>query len=69
MWIDPVIEEIHQIRQKLMDQAGGDLHEAILRARGHRDPTRRVVKGTPRRPVGWVDVSADDAQSAIQQPQ
>lgn len=52
---DPIIDEIHAIRKQLMFEAGGDLHEVIRRARAHRDPSRQVVKGEPRRPVGWVD--------------
>lgn len=51
---DPIIEEIHLIRQKLMDDAGGDLHEVIRRAHEHRDPARRIIIGQPRRPRGWV---------------
>ena len=55
MWVDPVVHEIHVIRQKLMDDAGGDLHEVIRLARQHRDPGRLIAKGRPRRPEGWVD--------------
>jgi len=55
MTSDPIIEEIHAIRIKLMAEAGGDLHEVIRRARAHHDASRTVVKGEPRRPVGWVD--------------
>ena len=54
MWVDPVVHEIHVIRQKLMDDAGGDLHEVIRLAREHRDPGRLITKGRPRRPEGWV---------------
>ena len=64
MKIDPIIEEIHQIRQKLMAQAGGDLHEVIRRARAHRDPSRQVVKGEPRRPVGWDAMRVNQAKTA-----
>ena len=56
MTSDPIIEEIHAIRQKLMAEAGGDLHEVIRRARAHHDPLRRVLKGEPRRPAGWIEL-------------
>ena len=52
---DPIIEEIHAIRKQLMLEAGGDLHEVIRRARAHRDPSRQVIKGEPRRPNGWTN--------------
>ena len=55
MWVDPIVHEIHVIRQKLMDDACGDLHEVIRLARQHRDPARLIAKGWPRRPEGWVD--------------
>ena len=59
MWTDPIVEEIHQIRQKLMDQAGGDLHEVILSARRHRDPLCLVVRGPLRRPAGWKEKTTE----------
>lgn len=55
MWNDPIVEEIHAIRRQLLDEAGGDLHEVIRRAREHRDPHRIIIQGKPRRPEGWVD--------------
>ena len=60
MTSDPIIEEIHAIRQKLMAEAGGDLHEIIRRARAHHDPLRRVLKGEPRRPAGWIESQATE---------
>ena len=67
MWVDPIVHEIHVIRQKLMDDAGGDLHEVIRLAREHRDPGRLTTKGRPRRPEGWVDQAGqvDPCKSAV----
>ncbi len=28
---DPIVEEIHQIRQKLLDECGGDLNQLMAR--------------------------------------
>lgn len=66
MWVDPIVHEIHMIRQKLMDDAGGDLHEVIRLAREHRDPGRLITKGQPRRPEGWVEQVEPGTPSAIQ---
>ena len=66
MQTDPILEEIYRIRQKLMDEAGGDLHEAIRRARSRRDPLRRVIKGEPRRPDGWIDVASGGTAQGIE---
>jgi hypothetical protein len=54
MWTDPIVEEVHAIRKTLLEQAGGDLHQAILMAHLARNPKRRIFQGQPRRPVGWV---------------
>ena len=54
MWIDPVVKEVLMIRQALLEQAGGDLHEVIRRAQAARSPGRKVIRGEPRRPVGWT---------------
>ena len=33
MWTDPIVEEIHQIRQKLPTEAGDDLDTYLAEAR------------------------------------
>ena len=35
MWTDPVVEEIHQIRQKLLSDVGGDVEALMEKARAH----------------------------------
>jgi hypothetical protein len=54
MWTDPVVQEVLAIRKALMEQAGGDLHQAIAIAHQARDPERKLFRGQPRRPVGWL---------------
>ena len=43
MWTDPVVEEIHQIRQKLLTEAGGDLDTYLAQARRRAEQGGRVV--------------------------
>jgi hypothetical protein len=54
MWTDPIVKEVHAIRKQIMEQAGGDLHEAILLAHRSSNPNRKVFRGQPRRPAGWL---------------
>jgi hypothetical protein len=54
MWIDPIVQEVHAIRKALLEQAGDDLHQAILMAHLARSPKRRIFQGQPRRPAGWA---------------
>ena len=43
MWTDPVVEEIHQIRQKLLTEAGSDLDTYLAQARRRAEQGGRVV--------------------------
>ena len=43
MWTDPVVEEIHQIRQKLLTEAGDDLDTYLAQARLRAEQGGRVV--------------------------
>ena len=43
MWTDPVVEEIHQIRQKLLAEAGGELDIYLAQARRRAEQGGRVV--------------------------
>ena len=43
MWTDPVVEEIHQIRQKLLTEAGGDLDTYLAQARRRAEQGGRAV--------------------------
>jgi hypothetical protein len=57
MWIDPIVQEVHAIRKTLLEQAAGDLHQAIEMAHRARAPNRPIFQGQPRRPIGWVQKS------------
>lgn len=43
MWTDPVVEEIHQIRQKLLTEAGDDLDTYLAQARRRAEQGGRAV--------------------------
>ena len=43
MWTDPVVEEIHQLRQKLLTEAGNDLDTYLAQARRRAEQGGRVV--------------------------
>ncbi len=51
MWNDPIVDEIHAIRQQLLHEAGGDIHELIRRAIEQHDPKRITIQGQPRKPA------------------
>jgi hypothetical protein len=64
MRVDPIIEELHAVRQQLMREAGGDLAVAIERAseagkRYRATHPCKVIKGVPRRPLGWVPAGGE----------
>jgi hypothetical protein len=65
---DPILEEVHAIRQQLMREAGGKLSVAIERAHQvglqfRAQHKTKVIAGTPRRPVGWGADLASTAQA------
>jgi hypothetical protein len=43
MWTDPVVDEIHQIRQKLLTEAGDNLDTYLAQARRRAEQGGRVV--------------------------
>ena len=49
MWTDPIVEEIHQIRQKLLTEAGDDLDTYLAQARQRAAQGGRVVAHDIRR--------------------
>ena len=53
MWTDPVVEEIHQIRQKLLTEAGNDLDTYLAQARRRAEQGGRVVAQDIRQ--GWTE--------------
>ena len=43
MWTDPVVEEIHQIRQKMLADVGGDIHALMAKFCEHQAVQAGVV--------------------------
>ena len=41
MWTDPVVEEIHQIRQKMLADVGGDDVALMAKIHAHQDASGR----------------------------
>jgi len=54
MWADPIVEEIHKIRQEMAAEHGNDLQALgryfMERQQAHAD---RLVSFPPRRPIEW----------------
>jgi hypothetical protein len=55
MWKDPIVEEIHQIREQIAQQHGNDLHALVkyFQAR-EKHSDRQVLSFQPKRPAGWT---------------
>lgn len=51
MNFDPIVEEIHDIRAKLSQQYGNDLHAICEAFRREQDPTRHTLISRPPRPA------------------
>ena len=43
MWTDPVVNEIHQIRQKMLAEAGGNIEVLMANFRAHQAAQGGVV--------------------------
>jgi len=49
IWSDPIVDEIHRIRQEIAKEAGNDLHTHVLRLQQsqNRHAARRVRGAAP----------------------
>ena len=47
MWTDPVVNEIHQIRQQMLADAGGDFHVFMEKIRREQAAGERLVIDNP----------------------
>jgi hypothetical protein len=45
MWIDPVVEEIHEIRQKMIIETNGDLDALMARFCAHQNSQPGILIG------------------------
>ena len=57
MWTDPVVNEIHQIRQQMLAEAGDDFHVFMEKIRSEQAASQRTVILSPQRsePLQGVD--------------
>lgn len=54
MWKDPIVEEIHTIREQLAAEHGNDLHNIVAHVKEvQQEHGDKIVSRPPRRPVGW----------------
>lgn len=54
MWKDPIVEELHLVREALAQQHGNDLHAIVLHfQRLEAKSARQVMNFAPKRPFGW----------------
>jgi hypothetical protein len=60
MWTDPVVEEIHKIREKMLAEVGGDTAKLMAKIRENQATSGRVIVGDVRRRV-VVPVVAESA--------
>ena len=58
MRTDPVVDEIHQIRQKMLAEVGGDIHAFMAKIRAEQATGGRVVIESTRRPKPRAEKSA-----------
>ncbi len=50
MWTDPVVDEIHQIRQKMLAEVGSDIHVFMANVRAEQAAGGRVIIESTRLP-------------------
>ena len=55
MWTDPVVEEIHQIRQKMLADVGGDIEALMARFCEHQAAQDGIVIDGKSPPVTAVN--------------
>jgi len=52
IWTDPIVDEIHQIRQEIAKEAGNDLHTLVLRLQqSQKRHGERLVTLPPRKQI------------------
>ena len=49
MWTDPVVDEIHKIREKMLAEVGGDTAKLMAKIRENQATGGRVIVGAVRR--------------------
>jgi hypothetical protein len=65
MWKDPIIEELHTIREKLAQRFGNDTKRISAYCEAQSALSTRVkVEFSPRRPFGWSEPLTQPAVDA-----
>lgn len=68
MSYDPIVEEIHEIRQQLAANFGHDIRAIVEDAqRRDAEDDREVVSFPPRRPAGWSREIAEKSMTPAEQ--
>ena len=62
MRTDPVVGEIHQIRQKILADVGGNVVALMAKIHAYKDASGRVIVGTVRR-----SKASDDDKKAVKE--
>lgn len=64
-WEDPIVAEVHRIREELLEEFGGDMdamrEDANRRLLAGEYGDFKVVRFPPRRPPGWREPDLPDA--------
>ena len=51
-WVDPIVEEVRQIREKMLEEAGGDFNVLVERLMKEQEKHGEKLVRPPRRPRG-----------------
>ena len=65
MWTDPVVEEIHRIRQEMLADVGGDIEALMEKVRAHQAAQGGVVIEIP---LPGQDPNTHDREGAVDHP-
>lgn len=64
-FIDPVVEEVHATRARMLEAAGGDIQVLMQQvAERQRQSNRKIVRLAPRKPVETCGRTADDESNS-----
>ena len=64
MWTDPVVDEIHKIREKMLAEVGGDTAKLMAKIRENQATGGRVIVGPLLRPL-WNRLATIRSQTSV----
>jgi hypothetical protein len=57
MWEDPIVQEVHETRARILARFGGDFHAYVKYIEGVQTEKKKrgvqYASPPPRRPIGW----------------